>query len=390
MAQPTKQFQSPFLDVLSFPRQQSEALEEESNTLSPASSSPFTSLYQAEEGKEAIDPESEEFIQFLGELHDDEFNDAVFELVNEASVLYESGFENQYQGVSQTVEAEHFLQEHFTPLQNELENLLDFMADEIEKYDLETMTEVEIDAFVDSYQPTGELSPNFENLWGWAKKKLKKAARKAAKWAKKKAKKLAARAFRAALKKIKRYFRPMLKKVLTFAIGKLPKKYQGMANLLRKKLGYEISEELTIEEELETIGEIDQIQQEFDLFIANLLMTDDETKHELFLAEIENESEQTNTSPFLTLDNARDQFIEGIVNLKEGEDPAPVVENFLPAVMWAVKVGLKFYGRPKLVRYLAKYIAKYISRYVGRKNALSLSKVLVSRIRSAYAPNIGK
>ena len=213
-------------------------------------------------------------------------------------------------------------------------------------------------------------------------KKIKKIGRKAVKrglrYAKQTVKGVAAKLAKRALRKLRPHMKWLIKRVVKFAIGKLPKKYQGMANLLRKKLGYEISEELSIVGELDTIEEIGQIQQEFDLFIANILMTDDETKHELFLAEIINVSEQENTAPLLTLDNARDQFIEGIVNLKEGEDPAPVVESFLPAVMWAVKLGLKFYGRPKLVNYLAKYVARLISRYVGRRNALSLSKVLVS------------
>ncbi len=383
MSDSAEKFQSPFLDVTSFPKQQSETIEE--TTTPPVVhtvSSPFVSVYEMEDGEARVDPESEEFIQFLGELHDQEFDDAVFEIVNEASALYEDRFIHEYKDMSsQTMESERFLQQHLAPLQNELETLVESMANDLENRDFEAMTETEIDAFIDSYTFSGEINlpPDFEN-WGVfnkIKNAVKNKIKKAAKWAKRKARALAAKAFKAALKKIIKYFRPMLEKVLKLAIGKLPKKYQGMANLLRKKLGYEIEEQAMLEGGLDTVGEIDQIQQEFDLFIANLLYTDDETKQELMLAEIINESEQPIADPLADLDRAREQFIEGMLDLKEGEDPAPVVENFLPAVMWAVKIGLKFYGRPKLVKYLAKYLARLIRRYVGRKYAFPLSKVIV-------------
>jgi len=375
MSQSTEKLQSPFLDVTSFPRAQSELMEDNMSPSVPISvSSPFVSVYHMEDGAKRIDSESEGFVQFLGELHDEGFDDAVFELINEASALYEDRVAHEYQETSsQANGAEHFLQAHFLPLEHELETLLDTMADEFENRNFETMTEAEIEVFIDSYQPTRELSPNFENFGGWFKKKLKKAA----KWAKKKAKGLAAKAFKGALKKLKGYLKPLLKKILTFAIGKLPKKYQSLANLLRKKLGYEIDEEAIFEREYDTTGEVDQIQQEFDVYLANLLYSDDEIKHELILSEIIYESEQPIADPLSDLNNARDQFIEGILDLKEGEDPTPLVENFLPAAMWAVKIGLKFYGRPKLVKYLAKYLAKLIRRYVGKKYALPLSKVIV-------------
>lgn len=375
MAQLTEKFHSPFLDVKSFPRQQPEALEE--NLTSPgalSASSPFVSVYEREGAEERSDPDSEEMVQFLGDLHDDGFDEAVFELVNEASALYEDRFVQEYRDTaSHSVEAERFLREHFAPLENELETLLDNLVDDVERLDFDGMTETEVEAFIESYPLSGQLSPNFENFGGWFKKKL----RKAAKWAKRKAKALAKRAFKAAIRKIRRYLKPLLKKILTFAIGKLPKKYQGMANKLRKRLGYEIEEEEVIEAEQDTTGDIDQIQQELNLYIANLLLNDDETQHELILAEIVQESEQPVADPLAELEIAREQFIEGILDLKKGGDPTPLVENFLPAVMWAVKIGLKFYGRPKLVKYLAKHLAKLIRRYVGRHYAKPLAKVIV-------------
>jgi hypothetical protein len=232
MSQPAKNCQSPFLDVTSFPTQESETGPAETPpSILPPSSSPFVSVYEMDHGEGRVDPESEEFVQFLNELHDEEFDEAVFELINEASALYEDRFVHEYRDPAvQPMEAQRLLAEHFVPLESELETLLETMADDIDRLDLDTITEVEIDAFIESYQPTRELSPNFENFWGWAKKKLKKAAR----WAKKKAKALAKKAFLFALKRLKRYIRPWVKNLITFAINKLPKKYRPLAAMLAK------------------------------------------------------------------------------------------------------------------------------------------------------------
>jgi hypothetical protein len=377
MSQSAKISQSPFLDVTSFPAQESETVTEETQlSVLHQSDSPFSSVYELEDGEGRVDPESEEFIQFLNELHDEEFDEAVFELINEASALYEDRFLHDYRGPAiQTMEAERLLEEHFVPLESELEMLVETMAGDIDRRDLDTMTEAEIDAFIESYRPTRELSPNFENLWGWAKKKLKKAA----KWAKKKAKALAKKAFRAALKRLKRYIKPWLKKLITFAINKLPKQYRPLAKMLAKKMGYqkEIEEEETFEEGQDTTGETGQFQQEFDLLFANLLFSEDETVQELMLTEVSSESQQPVTDPIADLDRAREQFVEGITKLEEGEDPAPLVENFIPAILPLVKLGLKFYGRPKLVNFIAKYVAKLIKRFVGRKYVRPLSRAIV-------------
>ena len=111
-----KNFQSPFLDVTSFPKQDPETVGNITNTISIESSSPFTSMYEMEGGEVVLDPESEEFIQFLGELHDEEFDESVFEIVNEASAFYEKKFNQDIS--SQPMEAERFLAEYFAPLQS--------------------------------------------------------------------------------------------------------------------------------------------------------------------------------------------------------------------------------------------------------------------------------
>ncbi|WP_231561800.1 hypothetical protein [Nitrosococcus oceani] len=65
------------------------------------------------------------------------------------------------------------------------------------------------------------------------------------------------------------------------------------------------------------------------------------------------------------------------MELEEGDDPTPLVENFIPAILPLVKLGIRFIGRPKLVNFLAKYVAKLIKRFVGRRYVRPLSKAIV-------------
>jgi len=63
--------------------------------------------------------------------------------------------------------------------------------------------------------------------------------------------------------------------------------------------------------------------------------------------------------------------------LKEGEDPTPHVENFVPAILPAVKLGIKLAGRKKVVNFLAKLVANLIRRFIGPQYAPPLSQAIV-------------
>src|ERR687897_3517893 len=66
-------------------------------------------------------PEAEEFAQFLAELRDEEFDEAVKGLVNEASELYQEQFVGESGALAppHSVEAERLLEAHFEPLVRE-------------------------------------------------------------------------------------------------------------------------------------------------------------------------------------------------------------------------------------------------------------------------------
>lgn len=383
----TQVSESPFPDqFMSFVSEESEPEEEQAVYAdSYEFDSPFPTIYELESEEGIVDPETEEVMEFLDELYDEEFDEAVYELINEAEDLYQDRFESEYQGnlVAQRLEAERMLEAHFAPLVTEIETYLDGMADEVEKLDFDTMSEAEIEAFIEQYETQTDLVPAPEYFWGKAKKWLKRKAKKALK----KAKKLAKRGWKAAkrygkklamraLRKLKRLVKPLLKKVLQRAMNKIPEKYRPLAQTLAEKLGLtkEANAEGFLEEEDETIQDISEIQREFDEQIANLLFAESEEEQDAAIAEYIQESEQiVAEDPLGDLDRARAQFIQQLDQLEEDQDPTLLVENLAPAVIAAAKLGIRLIGRPKVVRFLAKYLGrllwKLIKKFLGARKA---------------------
>ena len=52
---------------------------------------------------------------------------------------------------------------------------------------------------------------------------------------------------------------------------------------------------------------------------------------------------------FTNLDQARERFVNDLQQLKEGENPAPYIENYLQAVLAALRIAIRLIGRPKVV-----------------------------------------
>ena len=53
------------------------------------------------------------------------------------------------------------------------------------------------------------------------------------------------------------------------------------------------------------------------------------------------------------------------------------MENFLPALLPALRIGIKLIGRPKVLSFLAKFLAPLIQRFVGPQYAPALSQAIV-------------
>jgi hypothetical protein len=354
--------QTPFLDITSFI---AEEISQELLETPATPTSPFLSLYESEEAGSLIDTETEEYVVFLNELYDEEFHEALTGLVNEATVIYETQFQTELED-PQTIgyQAERSLTQYFAPLAAEAEAMFEAMAREFSQRDPNTLTEDEIDTLVDRYQPVTELTPSFEDFWGKLKKVAKNVAKKAVRVAKK------FHPIGLILRKLKPLIKPLLKRVIQTAIGKLPLQLQPIARKLVDRLPFLKEFEESHDHSAESLEtcEVCQIQHEFNQQIANLLFAPSEVEQDLEIARVLTEQQAPDAYPLAELDHAREQFVENLRRLKEGEDPTPHVENFLPAILPALRIGIKLIGRKKVVNFLAKLLGKLIIKFVGPRS----------------------
>jgi hypothetical protein len=352
---------------------------------------PFTSFYEAGEDAEGGDPKQSFYVQLLGELHDETFEDAINELVQEAAAVYEDRF-NQELGdpVAQRMAAENMVRDYLAPLARDAENLVDSVAQGLAEHDLSVMTEDELETVLNQYEPMREdLSPAFEGFLKGVWKKVKKVAKGVAAVAKKGislATKLATFPLNIILPKLKKLLRPLLERVLKVAIGKLPPPLQPAAQLLaRKFLGTGISEEAFEGEDFEEYAEqseaavpgLSGLQNEMDVHLVNSLMEGESMEEEMASAEYANPSSYEEEDHLEVLSEARERFVDRYNSLQENEDPQPALEEFIPAILPALSLGVRLIGRPRVVGFLAKPLAGLIAKLVGPQVAEPLSRAIV-------------
>jgi hypothetical protein len=369
---------APFLEVRSFSEEEvSRSIPE----VSGRPSSPFLAVYEAGDTGDLIDPQGDDYHVFVNELYDDEFEEALFMLASEATALHEARFQHE-QGEPRVMgyEAERLLSEHFAPLVSEAHTMLDSFAREFGQRDPYSLTQEEIAAVVGRYQPSQELVPSFEEFLGKLKKVASKVAGTAVDLAKKGVSAAAKAGLGPVLEKLKALVKPLLQRVIQTAIGKLPAQLQAHARKLAERLPL-LKELEEGDGPLSTIGEtceVARIQYEFNYRVANLLFANSEVELELEVARVAaDQSSVADHYPLAELDRARNRFVEKLGRLREGEDPTPYVEEFIPAILPALQLGVRLAGRKRVVDFLAGLLGKLIQRFVGPHYTPALSQAIV-------------
>ena len=389
---------APFLDFQSFAIAEAETAEPEVRSF-PSSRSPFISVYELVEGESQYDdPVREAYAEIVNELHDEEFDEALFELQTHARALHDDHLNN---GASRN-EADRALTQHFSQLIRESEAMVEAMTREFGTRDQKEVVESELEAFAERYSSSISLDPEFENFFGKLAKKVGRAVKKVAGKALQGIKNLALGPI---LKRIKALIKPLLNKVLQKAIGKLPVAVQPAAQMLARKLGFAApsaalaepvagagSADAGADSAIEAASEPDAagssvqpaagddpgaLQQEFDEQIAQMMLAQDEVELDMEVAQIRTSADAAAVPAFAELDDAREQFIQELEDLKEGESAEPYIQNFLPAVLPALRIGIRLIGRPRVVKFLAKLLARLITKLVGPAAAPALSQAMV-------------
>ena len=342
--------------------------------------SPFISEFVLNQQLTRSDPTSEAFVEFLRELHDEEFDDVLYELVAEATDVA-ARYQRHEQGRTPTSasEIEALLEEHFAPVQDEFDGFLAEVGEAIAAPKVGEMSEPEFDDFLESFAPrTDHLSPSIgtymEAFWGKIKKAAKKAWKKTKKVAKKAVKAVGSLALKALWPKLRKVARSLLKRVLKYALKKVPKRYRPLARTLAKRYGLlrEVQDEL-----LREAGEDEgffAIQSELDTLLTGLVETEDDAAFDIAVHEFEMAAPE---SMDVDLAAARERFVRQLGELEEGDDPTPVIEEYAQAILMAVRLGIKLIGRKRVVNFLAKYLARLIRKWVGRRAATPLARVIV-------------
>ena len=370
--------ESPFAETALDPRQ--EALGESEMA------SPFA------EALEASLPESERdqlLAEAFAELRDEAFDAAVSALAEETEQAVADRFTGEAPG--QSGERERFADNYLSPVRFEAERYLNALEAGLAGLDFGSLTEEQLDEKLDQFDPQlGEVTPAGEEFIGGLIRKAKKAVKFVANAAKSVGG-LAGKLLSPVLGRLKKLIEPLLKRVLQFAIGRLPAPLRPAARELAKRITLEAEEgegeaeqwegpasEAEEGEELASPaspGDPESLAEEFDAALAEAFAGDfqegEAEQEEFFDSESETDGRQLEQ-----LAEARSRLIE---TLKSGDEEAvgPAVEQFVPVLLGALRLGINLVGRPKVVSFLAGYLAKLIGKWVGPQLSQPLSNAIV-------------
>ena len=344
---------------------------------------PFLSEYVV--GDEVVGGPASAFRELLAELYDHEFDEALLELVDEAEAR--ADLLGADEAGTDPARIERSLHQWLEPLRMEAEALLERMGEALEASDPVAMPAAELDELLDRFEPEAAAeAPVFEDFL----KKLWKKAKSAAKGAVSLAKRGIAAVGKVLpigfiLKKLRALVRPLLVRVLKIALNKLPPALRPAATQLAKRfLGVgelgaaELDEGETVPSaESPASADVHALQLGFDAEAAVLVLTPTEPELEALVAEAGLQADRLDDASLADLDRAREEFTSGLMELGEGEDPTPLVEQFVPAILGALRLGIGMIGRPKVVGYLAKFLGRLIAPYVGPQLTPPLSQAIV-------------
>ncbi|MBI4900957.1 MAG: hypothetical protein HY829_10825 [Actinobacteria bacterium] len=372
--------------------------------------SPFAHV-QAAEDREVLAAE------FVNEMMGTELSEALGELAQEWSGVHAEVSSNGGMGVSTPAlhEAGLLVTRHADELAAEVDRFLETMAEQVGEHSASTIGEKELASFLEFTEsppiPVG-ASPAQEQFFKSLGRLVGRVARGAVNLAKKGISlvgKIASLPFSFIFKNLGKIVRPLLRRVLTWAIGRLPAPLQPIANQLRIRIfgneaefGSESEAELgelvgehggwgseqALAQELEgelawhggipAVGETTELEQEFVSAVSRYLAAENEAELAQLEAELNATTAEYEAAPGAAeLDNARVVLVRELSELRDGESPGPVIERFLPAILPALRIGVRIIGRRRVVNFLADLLAKLIRPLVGPQFATPLSQALV-------------
>ncbi|MFF1634214.1 hypothetical protein [Leifsonia sp. NPDC058248] len=317
-------------------------------------------------------------------VRDEAFDEAVGELLAETEDAVAQRFSDE--SPASSGERERIAAGHLAPIQFAAERYLESLAEGLSNVDVEALGEQQLDELLDRFDPElTEISPAGEEFIGGLIRKAKSAVKFVVNTAKKVGS-AAGGLLTGALKGLVKLIRPLLKRVLSFAIGRLPAPLQAPARLLSSKLfGESESEQFEADRSGEDFAttpavasDTETLVDSFDAALAEAMLSEGETGGESEAFDVEYLDEgATGSTELEALAEARGRLIDALSEAKSGDEVAPAVEQFIPALLGALRVGISLVGRPRVVGFLAKFLGKLIGKWVGPTISGPLSNAIV-------------
>jgi hypothetical protein len=320
--------------------------------------SPFAGASETETPAEA-----EALEAVVAEFEDHEFQEAIQGLIDGMAAQHLSVL-NVSSEADGTARADREVQALAEALAQEGDRLFEHLDAQFGERSVETLAEGELEAATANfYAEQGGANLVGEEFFGKLIKKIGKGIGNVVKKGISLVGKLLP--FGKLLEVLKKLAKAVLKRVLLFAINKLPMALRGPASQLAKRLFGEQAQ----------VTEAEMIATEFDARLAEALTATNEADMRQFAAEFEGESAQASLAGFdetSNLDAARARLSDQLLEATPGEAPVAQMEEFIPAVIGAVKLGISILGRDKVVNTLGGLLANLIRNYVGSPMAKAL------------------
>ncbi|MFN6546616.1 hypothetical protein [Mycolicibacterium nivoides] len=388
---------------------------------------PFDAFYATESpfGEDVFtetDAEADEATDFLETIHDEDFDEALEQLLNEgaAHVLADA---QQWTAPPSETEAREAVEQWIAPLVSEWERAVDGLGAGLENADLHGIAEQELDELLDSLEsPSGFDSEVFDNFLGKlinkAKNFVKQKVRQAVKFVKNPVKGVV-EAAKSGLQTIKSGVQaigkhlvgPLLAKLknaglklLKGVVAKLmaplsrilPASVRPLLPVVMKKLGIgEAADDETDEATSDEMGLAAEMAHEFDNQLLGLYLAGD--SEDIGDQEIdESYYQEQGPDPVAELDDARARLATQLSENTSSEPPVAEIEQFIPAVLAIrplLKLGLTVTGaREKLINLIATPLAKLIKDMIGPEASNTIARAAgqePSRIIARAAVNVG-
>lgn len=368
-------FDTPFADAVIKKEDEHSGGNYQNNFSFDEFSSPFKTTFESVSESQHSSPIAEEYINLLAELEDNEFKEALHDIANEMAESWRSRVSDEVaMGIQFQPFAMSQAQQYYSPMLNESNRLFDAASHHFSGSDMAAHSEASVDLFFETLEINNDgLSPIQEQFIRKLANKAQSLVKKGVQLAKKGISAVSKfLPINVILDKLKGLVKPLLEKVLKSLIKKLPSTLQPHATTLASKfLNLE-----TIDSNTTQSTELETLEMEFDNTAAQILFTPEDHEANYVAAQYESSFENLeriesyeSSFPFgQSIDEARENFIQELKNLKFDEDPTPAIERFLPAAIMAlkpvIKMGIGLIGRQKIINFLANLISNLIKKYV--------------------------